>query len=281
MNPTSRMPSAGAYGSRWTIEDLDFSRIAWDRVRKDETMFYLACSASFIESGSHLYTQNLVDFFRGDDEVTAWLEQQWEPEELRHGRALEAYVRRVWPEFDWDAAYRSFMSEYAGYCKVELLSPTRGLEMAARCVVETGTATYYRALARSTPEPVLRELAGRIAKDEINHYKHFYRFFRRYRDQEGLGRARVLATLGRRTMELKSEDADCAIRHIAKWRAPDHQLPDDYLRRTSASMNRAVRLNLAPGATLKMLMRPLELPARLQSLIEFPIRQFMQLVFFR
>ncbi|HEY2254742.1 MAG TPA: ferritin-like domain-containing protein [Variovorax sp.] len=275
------MPSAGAYRSRWTIEEIDFSRIAWDRARNDETAFYLACSASFVESGSHLYTQNLVDFFAGDEEVTSWLTQHWEPEELQHGRALETYVRRVWPEFEWDAAFRSFMSEYAGYCKVELLSPTRGLEMAARCVIETGTATYYGALARSTIEPVLRDLAGRIARDEVNHYKHFYRFFRRYRAQEGLGRARVLATLGRRTMEFKSEDADCAIRHIAIWRSPGHQVPGDYLRRMSAGMNRTVRLNLAPGATLKMLMRPLELPATLQSLIAFPIRQFMQRVFLR
>ncbi len=58
--------------------------------------------------------------------------------------------------------------------------------MTARCVVETGTATYYRAMARSTDEPVLQDLATRIATDEVNHYKHFYRFFRCYREQEKL-----------------------------------------------------------------------------------------------
>lgn len=289
MNPMTTMtttcpPDAAASsadGLRWRIEDLDFSRIALDQARADETLFYLACSASFIESGSHLYTRNLIDFYRGDREVTDWLAEHWEPEELQHGRALRAYVRRVWPEFDWEPAYRSFMEEYARYCKVELLGPTRGLEMAARCVVETGTATYYGAVSRATSEPVLKDLASRIARDEVNHYKHFYRFFRHYREQEGLGRGRVLATLGRRTMELKSEDADCAIRHIAKARAPERAAAVDYLRRVSAGMNREVRVHLSPGATLKMLMRPLELPARVQAAVEYPIRQFMQRVFLR
>ncbi|VTU22592.1 ferritin-like domain-containing protein [Variovorax sp. PBL-E5] len=270
-----------AYKARWTIEDLDFSRMALDRVRADENLFYMASSASFVESGSDLYTQNLVDFFRGDAEVVSWLRNQWEPEELQHGRTLRAYVHHAWPEFDWNTAYQDFLAEYATYCKVELLAPTRALEMAARCVVETGTATYYRALARATTEPVLRDLSNRIATDEINHYKHFYGFFRRYREQEGVGRARVLATISKRTLELKSEDADCAIRHLVKARSPERATDASYVRELSARMSGTVRRNLKPGATLKMLMRPLELPATMQAVVQYPIRQFMQHVFLR
>ena len=265
----------------WKIEDLDFSRIAREQVRTDENLFYLVASASFIESGSDLYTQNLVDFFQGDDEVTGWLSNHWEQEELQHGQALRAYVRHVWPEFDWDTAYRGFLAEYATYCKVELLAPTRALEMTARCVVETGTATYYRAMARSTTEPVLRDLATRIATDEVNHYKHFYRFFRRYRAQERLNRFRVMGTIGRRTLELKSEDADCAVRHVVKARAPHRANDAAYVRQLSARMNSTIRTNLSPGAALKMLMRPLELPPPVQTVIQYPIRQFMEHVFLR
>ena len=58
---------AGYEAAHWTIDDLDFSRIAIERIRGDDTLFYLACSASFIESGSDLYTHNLVDFFAGDE----------------------------------------------------------------------------------------------------------------------------------------------------------------------------------------------------------------------
>ncbi|WP_418121363.1 ferritin-like domain-containing protein [Variovorax sp. 160MFSha2.1] len=265
----------------WTIEDLDFSRIALDKVRPDENLFYLVTSASFIESGSDLYTHNLVDFFKGDQEVTDWLSQHWELEELQHGKALRAYVRHVWPEFDWDTAYGNFLEEYATYCKVELLAPTRGLEMTARCVVETGTATYYRAMARCTDEPVLQDLATRIATDEVNHYKHFYRYYRRYREQEKLGRLRVMGTIGRRTLELKSEDADCAIRHVVRTRSPERADDIAYVQRLSADMNSTIRTHLSPGTTLKMLMRPLELPAKVQTVIQYPIRQFMEHVFLR
>ncbi|MBC7395739.1 MAG: ferritin-like domain-containing protein [Variovorax sp.] len=267
--------------ARWEAEDLDFSRIVLGDVHEDENLFYLISCASFIESGSDLYTHNLIDFFRGDTEVADWLRDRWEPEELKHGRALRAYVQHVWPEFAWQPAFDAFLHEYATYCKVELLAPTRALELAARCVVETGTATYYSALAHSTNEPLLHELAERIAADEVSHYKNFYRFFKRYRAQEAPGRARVLATVGRRTLELKSEDADCAIRHVARSHAPERAEDSAYLQQISARMNATIRRNLRPGTTLKMLMRPLALPPALQAIVQWPVEQFMQRVFLR
>ena len=132
------------------MDDLRLDQIDCKTIRDDETLFYLACSASFIESGSDLYTHNLVQYCEGDAALTQWLSGEWEHEELQHGCALRAYVNHVWPEFDWEAAFASFMAEYANYCKVELLAPTRGLEMAARCVVEMGTATYYWAFTPVT-----------------------------------------------------------------------------------------------------------------------------------
>jgi len=269
------------YQPRWRIADLDFSRIDLQRVRHDENTFYLVTCASFVESGSDLYTHNLIDFFHDNEEVATWLREQWEVEELQHGAALRAYVGHVWPEFDWQQAYDSFLAEYAGYCKVELLEPTKALEMAARCVVETGTATYYRALSRSVQEPVLQELAARISNDEVNHYKHFYQYFRQYRRREGIGRSRVLGTLSRRTLEMRNEDADCAIRHALKFRDPARADDVAFIRELSARMSATVRTNLTPDMTLKMILRPLELPPKVQSWVQYPIRQLMHYVFLR
>jgi hypothetical protein len=266
---------------RWRIDDLDFSRIDRHRVRNDENTFYLVACASFVESGSDLYTENLLALFGDNPEVSAWLREQWEVEELQHGRALRAYVEHVWPEFDWQRAYDNFLAEYAGYCKVELLEPTKALELVARCVVETGTSTYYRALSRSVNEPVLQDLAARICNDEVNHYKHFYQYFRQYREREGIGRSRVLATLSRRTLEMRNEDADCAIRHVMQMREPGNAGQPDLLRRRSALMSAAVRTNLTPDMTLKMILRPLELPPKVQHWVQFPIQQLMQRVFLR
>jgi hypothetical protein len=112
--------------------------------------------------------------------VTGWLSQQWEPEELRHGAALKRDVETAWPEFDWNATYRDFFAEYSCCCGIDRFAATQELELASRCVVETGAATLYRALSNVTDEPVLKRTASLIAADEVRYYKHFYRFFQRY-----------------------------------------------------------------------------------------------------
>jgi hypothetical protein len=209
-SPTRQLP--------WSLDDIAYDAIETGHIRDDDALFLLVCSASFVESGSDTYTGNLVTQFDDDDEVGTWLREHWEPEELQHGRALQAYVRRVWPEFDWDAAYAAFFAEYGRICTVEELEPTRGQEMAARCIVEMGTTTYYQAIHAATTEPVLRDLAWRIRSDEVRHYKHFHAFFQKYQRSERLGRHQVLAALVRRAVELRSEDAAIALRHVAAWR---------------------------------------------------------------
>ena len=47
-------------------------------------------------------------------------------------------------------------------------------------MVETGTSSYYTALAEATDEPVLRQICKLIAADEYRHFKLFYDHMRRY-----------------------------------------------------------------------------------------------------
>jgi hypothetical protein len=111
----------------WTLDSIDLSRIDLSCVRHDEDLFFLLCSASFVESGSDLYTQNLVDHFAGDQELQTWLSQHWEHEEQQHGRALAAYVRTVWPEFDWDSGFKAFWNEYGAICTAEQACTARSM----------------------------------------------------------------------------------------------------------------------------------------------------------
>ena len=172
-------------GPSWSVDDIPYHALAYDQVRDDQRLFHILASASFIEITSDLYTHNLVEFFHDDREVVEWLEGRWEREELQHGAALKRYVQTAWPDFDWEAAYRIFIAEYSQCCTVDRLASTRTLEMAARCVVETGTATFYRMLSDLSREPVLKRLAAEISADEVRHYKHFYRYFQRYRASNG------------------------------------------------------------------------------------------------
>ncbi len=190
-----------------------------ERVRGDRDLFYLLVSASFIESGSDTYAGNLATYYARVPDAAGWLSEHWEAEELQHGLALRRYVEHVWPEFDWERGYARFFGEYSKTCSIDQFEPTEGLEMAARCVVETGTAAYYRALEQASDEPVLRDLTRRISNDEVRHYKHFYHFFNRFAESERLGRLRVLGALARRLLEIKTRTPRSRCETCCAWSA--------------------------------------------------------------
>jgi len=245
--------------ARWALGDIAYDAIDADRLRGEARLFQLVAAASFVEITSEIYTRNLIEYYEGDQEVIAWLEHGWQREEVQHGAALRRYVETAWPDFDWERAYGNFFAEYSALCSVERLSESRALEMVARCVVETGTSSFYRMLSAAAPEPVLRRLALNISADEVDHYKHFYRYFRRYAASERTGRAAVLRTLIRRVVEVDAEDAACAFKHVhlvaypaACYRKADYDAFRHHIRDLA-------RRHYRYDAAVKMLLRPLEL----------------------
>ena len=265
----------------WTLEDLDFSQIEVARIRHNEDFFFLLCSLSFVESGSDLHTQNLVKHFAGNQELQIWLSQHWEQEERQHGRALAAYVKAVWPEFDWNRGFMAFWKEYAAVCTAEQREPSRGLELAARCVLEARTASLYRALNDITDEPVLKQLTNHIKRDEVRHYKYFRQHYQQYRERERLGRFKVLRVILRRGSAIKSGDSDIALRHVFDQCYPQHQGNETEFRRISDRAQGLLRRHIPAGMTVKMLLKPLDLPAKLQSTLEKPLAKITARLFLR
>jgi hypothetical protein len=248
-------PSRGA----WELADIDYASIDVAQAN-DAALFHLVTMASFVETGSDLYANNLVSYFGHDQVVADWLADAWEHEEVQHGAALRAYVERAWPDFDWQQTYDSFFEEYRHTCTVPALEPEPGLELAARCVVEMGTATLYGALHSYANEPVLKDLTARIYADEVRHYKHFYRYFRRYQERERHGRWRVGRTMAKRLMLTTDDDGKCAYRHV--WRATNKggDVEADYgtFRRKISSL---AKYHAPRDLPIEMLLRPLRLPA--------------------
>lgn len=238
--PEEAGEKADASALRWHHEALPWEAIDRKAVRDDRFLFYLLTTASFVEITTDLYTRNLIDYYSGDEEIQDWLAGGWEPEEMQHGRALRRYVGAVWPEFDWDATYRGFFEEYRECCKVELLGPTRALEMARRCIVETGTCSYYTMIQNLAPCPVLAELAGNIRTDEAGHYRHFHGYFKRYREAERPPRPAIMKALWQRIREIDGEDAYIAYKHVWLATNPGHPFGDrEYRRFTRTILNRA------------------------------------------
>jgi len=250
----------------WRLEDIDLSVIDRERVRGDETLFYMLATSSFVEIASALYTRNLSTYYSSDQAVLEWLNGHWEHEEIQHGRALRAYVQAVWPEFDWEAANAAFYADYAARCTLEEFESTRALELAARCVVETSTATFYRTLHEYSDEPVLKEITGHIKSDEVRHYSYFWKFFEQYRARERIGRARTLLAIVRRVAEVADDDGLIAYRHAFAYRHPERTFERRHYDAFLGEMKRIMRRHYPVEMGLKMLLKPLDLPARLQNM---------------
>ncbi|SOY87661.1 ferritin-like domain-containing protein [Cupriavidus taiwanensis] len=255
----------------WSVNDIRYEAIDLARVRGDRDLFYLLVSASFIESGSDTYAGNLVTYYARVPDAAGWLAEQWEAEELQHGLALRRYVEHVWPEFDWERGYARFFAEYSQTCSIDQFEPTEALEMAARCVVETGTAAYYRALEQASDEPVLRDLTRRISNDEVRHYKHFLHFFNRFAEAERLGRLRVLGAVARRLLEIKNEDAAIALRNVLRMERGVESIPEAEVRALNTRVSGVIRRNIPIEMTVKMLLRPLQLHRGVERAVRAPL----------
>ncbi|HEX4596504.1 MAG TPA: ferritin-like domain-containing protein [Burkholderiaceae bacterium] len=260
-------PRQGRTSSRpvWRVGEIDFARVD-RRHRPDTTLFYLLAAASFIECGSELYTRNLLTYYRDDPQIADWLSNVWEQEEMQHGAALRAYVQVVWPEFDWNEAYRRFIGEYSQAASPDAFEATPQLELAARCMIETGTTSLYRMLHEYAQEPVLRRVLAHIRDDEVNHYKHFLQYFRAGQRAQGPRRLKVAWAIGRRVRESRSDDAWIAFRHAFEVTNPGRTCGRSDFGQWQTQWQAIVRRTFPFRTAADMLVAPLALPVLLRRL---------------
>jgi hypothetical protein len=246
-------------GADWCVAEIEYDKVDRAAMRDQNELFYIITSASFIEITSDLYTRNLIEFYGGDDKIAHWLANYWEPEEVQHGVALKRYVQAAWPDFDWEEAYRGFFEEYSRVCLIENFAENRSLELVARCVVETGTASFYRTLSDAAPDAVLKQITANISRDEVRHYKHFYHYFRHYRDRERPSRLQILRQLWRRGAGVKAEDAYIAFKHAFLMREPEKAYTEAEYDKFRASFRRIGKKTFPYEMAVKMILKPLDL----------------------
>lgn len=269
---TSNTASEGKSGSaHWRIEDIAFCDIDRPAIENSEDMFFLLMSASFVETGSDTYAANLAEHYAAYPEISSWLTDHWEAEELQHGQALRAYVEAVWPDFPWQAAYDSFFAEYSKLCTMEELYPDPRLEMVARCVVETGTTAYYHTLRELSDEPVLSQLLGNIRNDEVNHFKHFLKYFKEMQDESPVGRARIAKALYGRLKELRESDTEIALRHVWEHKGCYFKGSATTFEGMAQRIYELISRRLPADLAVRMLLKPMLLPPRVEGLIRTPI----------
>ncbi len=181
----------------WRLEDIGWD--GFDRSRVDPSLIALVKAAAMVERNGTDYGTYLGRVFRDDPAFVA-ASENWALEEVQHGDALGRWAMLADPGWDFEAAFARYKSGY----KLPLLgadSSVRGSltgELIARCIVESGTSSYYSALADATDEPVLKQVCKQIAADEFRHFKLFYDHMRRYLGRERIGLLhRLRIALGR------------------------------------------------------------------------------------
>lgn len=197
--------------SHWTLEQIPWS--SFDRSKIDPDLVKVVKAAAMVEYNGGDYATYLCAVFN-DDPTFQRVIRAWSVEEVQHGAALAQWAKLADADFDFDICFARFTEGYQ--FPLDVTSSIRGSragELVARCIVETGTSSYYTALMEATDEPVLKEICRNIAADELRHYKLFYSHLKRYLERDGIGSwQRVKIALSRIT---ESEDDELAYAYYA------------------------------------------------------------------
>jgi hypothetical protein len=170
------MTVAPVYKQGWTMDDVQWSM--FDRTKVEPALLAAVKAAALVEYNAPDYVTYLKRIFANAGPKMLADIEQWGREESQHGQALGRWAEMADPNFKLEESFTRFRKGYspAHFADTDSRSVrgSRRGEMIARCVVESGTSSYYSAIRDASEEPVLKEIAGRIAADEYRHYKLFY-----------------------------------------------------------------------------------------------------------
>ena len=169
------MSEGAIYTAGWSNDDVDWSR--FDASKVDRELLAAVKAASLVEYNAHDYVSYLRRIYAEIRPEAMDSFEIWGKEEIQHGLALGRWAEIADPSFNFREAFARFQAGYkpAHFARGDgSVRGSRRGEMIARCVVESGTSSFYSAVRDASEEPVLREIAGRIAADEFRHYRLFY-----------------------------------------------------------------------------------------------------------
>jgi hypothetical protein len=180
----------------WRIDDVEWDR--FDPKAVDPALVPLIKAAAMVERNGKDYALYLGGVFRDDPDFRRAADN-WALEEVQHGEALAKWASLADPAWDSAAAFDRYRAGYIIKTNADAsIRGSRTGELIARCMVETGTSSYYTALAEATSEPVLKQVCKLIAADEYRHFKLFYDHMRRYLAREDINiLTRLRIALGR------------------------------------------------------------------------------------
>ncbi len=190
----------------WRIDEVAWDQ--FDRAKVDPDLVPAIKAAAMVERNGLDYAAYLRGVFHDDPDFQRAADN-WAIEEVQHGDALGKWASLADPAWDYAAAFQRYRDGYHIDTDTNVsIRGSRTGELIARCMVETGTSSFYSAVADATEEPVLAAICRQIAADEFRHFKLFYDHMRRYLGRENLNFLQRLRIAAGRISE--SEDDELA-----------------------------------------------------------------------
>jgi rubrerythrin len=190
----------------WRIDEVAWDQ--FDRSKVDPEFVPAVKAAAMVERNGLDYAAYLNGVFHDDPDFQE-AANNWAVEEVQHGDALGKWATLADPDWDYAAAFQRYREGFRIDTEANAsIRGSRSGELIARCMVETGTSSYYSAIADATEEPVLQQICRQIAADEFRHFKLFYDHMRRYLERENLNFLQRLRIAAGRISE--SEDDELA-----------------------------------------------------------------------
>lgn len=180
---------------RWTLEKINWN--AFDPSKVEQATLEAVKAAALVEANAPDYVSYLCNVFHDNPGIQEDI-RQWGREEAQHGRALAKWAQLADPQFDFESAFERFRRiQGINTDALESVRGSRAGEMIARCVVESGTSSFYSAIKDATHEPCLRQIVEYLAGDEFAHYGLFYKSFKQYEGELPSMWRRMMIAVGR------------------------------------------------------------------------------------
>lgn len=165
---------------------LDISGIAWEEVTANRlSKGDLFCLHYMMDIENHvpLYLSHLLVTRACMDPILTAFLACWNYEELWHGENLGKFLNLYGIEFDTQDRIANVRANLGLQNSVSLMSTMAGswllkdfsaVYLTVGAINELATLTGYGALIRKSQHPVLKDLLGRIIKDERRHFAFYF-----------------------------------------------------------------------------------------------------------
>jgi ferredoxin len=153
---------------RWSLADIRWQDI--DVRHATRELRSVVREMAFSESATYSATQRFLETFFDDLDFSKWI-SVWFYEETRHPHVLAEWLRRVGEPISAEV-------EVKGRVSTPFMRSALGT-LVTNVISEITAAYAYRCLAATSPEPVLADIAWKIAGDEARHAATFFRFAER------------------------------------------------------------------------------------------------------